>query len=126
MPDKKKPRSPSVEKPKLLLDEGIYYRNYLKRTNRNFNVRHIKQDLKLEGISDLEVYNIAIKEERVLVTFNVKHFRNLVNGEKPSIIGVSPNLGDKRLDQTLVSFLKRLKRADFKGKFFPLTGETRF
>ena len=32
-------------KHKLLLDEGLYPRQYLKRTNSRYDVKHIKHDL---------------------------------------------------------------------------------
>lgn len=37
---------PRFYKHKLLLDEGIYPRKLLHRTNSRFNIKHIKHDLK--------------------------------------------------------------------------------
>lgn len=55
---------------KLLLDENISSRKALVRLNSRFNLRHIREDYKKSGILDKEVFEIAEKEGRIIVTFN--------------------------------------------------------
>ena len=115
-------RSPKI---KILLDEGFPYRNKLKNLNSYFNVRHIKQDFGFEGLPDKNVYQLASKEGRILVTYNLKDFKPLVNSNQVSVIGVSATLPNQRIDQKLTSLLKKLPTGDFNGKYFSITGETK-
>jgi len=59
-------------KPKLLLDEGFPPRRSFKFLNSFFDIKHIKHDLRFEGLTDKDVYEIAKLQNRVLITFNVK------------------------------------------------------
>lgn len=54
-------------KHKLLLDEGLFPKNVLHRTNNRHNLKHIKHYNK-GGISDNEVYEIARKDKRIIIT----------------------------------------------------------
>ena len=105
-------------KPKLIFDEGFPFRTSFKNLNNYFNVKHIKQDFKLSGIADEEVYKIASDEGGVLVTFNVKDFKPLLISNSPSVIGVSPALSNDEIDKKLTARVKRFRPADLKGKFF--------
>jgi Domain of unknown function (DUF5615) len=60
-------------KVKLLLDEGLYPREVLHRTNNRHNIKHVKHDLNKGGISDKEVYGIAKKEKRIIIIWGI-HF----------------------------------------------------
>src|SRR5205823_1065218 len=65
-------------KHKILLDENIRPRTRFPRLNSRFAVKHIREDLKRGGITDAEVYVLAAKQHRILVTYNTKHFLSLV------------------------------------------------
>ena len=63
------------------------------RLNSRFDVKHIRDDFNLAGLADPEVYRLAVKEQRVLVTLNEKDFLPLVGTQKDmGVIGVSPHL----------------------------------
>lgn len=113
-----------VEKPKLLLDEGMPPRRHLHNLNQYCDTRHIKQDFRLGGKSDELVYKVACEEERILVTFNIKDFRSLLQTGGASIIGLSANLTNHQIDSKLTSLVKQLRPAQFHGQFFIVTGET--
>lgn len=57
-----------MSKPKLLLNEniGIKVANFLR--SRNYDVKSAIEDFK--GISDKELLEIAVKEDRVVVTLD--------------------------------------------------------
>ncbi len=59
-------------KHKLLLDENMPSRLEFPRLNGLFDVKHIRDDLKSGGLSDPQVYDLAGKQQRLIVTFNAK------------------------------------------------------
>lgn len=62
-------------KHKVLLDENMPERQAFPRLNERFDVKHIRDDLNGGGLSDQEVYNLAKKLKRLLITYNVKDFK---------------------------------------------------
>ena len=80
-------------KHKLLLDEGFHLRQRLPILNSRFDVKHVAADFKQSGLPDAKVYDLARKEKRLLVTYNIKDFHMLASTSTDTgIIGVSPNL----------------------------------
>lgn len=57
---------PRLHRHKLLLDEGLFPRKSLPRINNRHNVGHIKHDLHLGGIKDEDIYEIAVKQKRLM------------------------------------------------------------
>ncbi len=113
---------PRIYKHKLLLDEGLYPRKLLSRTNNRYNIRHIKHDLSKGGIEDREVYEIAIKQSRIIVTYNVRDFRKLAKLNKNSgVIGVSQGLTPEQLDTRLNALLNKNSEKFFYGKYTSLS-----
>jgi len=109
-------------KHKLLLDEGLYPRNVLQRTNNRQNLMHIKHDLNKGGIPDKEVYEVACKQKRIVVTYNIDDFRVLAKLNKESgVIGVTDNLSPNQLDTKLSSLLNKNPEKSFYGKHTPLS-----
>ena len=89
-------------KHKLLLDENFPIRTYFSILNSRFDIKHIGVDLNQEGLSDPEVYALAYKAGRLIVTRNIKHFQELaLKSDKTGVIGVSPNLTFKEVDKKL-------------------------
>lgn len=109
---------------KILLDEALPPRQRFPRTNKVFDVKHIKHDLGLSGLADPIVYKIAKELKRSIVTSDIKDFRNLLRGKKIGIIGVSMALGTEDIDKKLCSLLKRSSRGRLFGKVTKITGET--
>jgi Domain of unknown function (DUF5615) len=80
-------------KHKLLLDENMPLRSDFTNLNGKFDVTYIEDDLKKDGLDDPDVYQLAVDQKRILVTFNSKHFRTLAGKKNDAgIIGVSANL----------------------------------
>lgn len=111
-------------KHKLLLDENFYLRSSLPLLNRRFDVKHLSEDLKLSGLPDPKVYELARKEERLLVTYNVKDFSRLVSKSADTgIVGVSANLSLAQIDKKLVALLTKSSKHTLFGKLTVITGE---
>jgi hypothetical protein len=112
-------------KHKLLLDENMPHRTEFPSLNSKFDVKHIEDDLGKGGLADPDVYQLAVDQKRVLVTFNSKHFRKLAGSkEDAGIIGVSANMPSTQTDTKLTALLMRSTPNALHGKFTPLTGET--
>ena len=61
------------------------------------------------GSSDKDVYKYAIKANRILVTFNIKDFKPMLDDKTPSIIALSTNLTNNEADQKICKLLKQIK-----------------
>ena len=95
-------------KHKLLLDENMPLRTAFPNLNNKFDVKHVEDDLKQGSLSDPDVYNLAVAQKRILVTFNSKHFIKLAGSkEDAGIIGVSANLPVGQIDKKLTALLMR-------------------
>lgn len=112
-------------KHKLLLDENFPIRTYFPTLNRRFSVKHIGKDLNLTGLSDLQVYTLARKEKRIIVTRNIKDFETLAKTSNDTgVIGVSPNLTFKQVDKKLTALLNRSTESSLFGKITKVGGES--
>lgn len=112
-------------KHKLLLDENFPVRSSFPTLNKRFDVKHIAIDLHLVGLSDSEVYKLARKENRLLITFNTKDFVKLVKKDKDTgVIGVSANLPLEQIDKKLTALLTKASSKTLRGKLTTLTGES--
>ena len=112
---------PRFHRHKLLLDEGLYFRKSLLRINKRHDVKHIKHDFHQGGIKDEEIYKIAIKQKRIIVTYNTRDFKIMAeNSNSSGIIGVTPGLTPDQLDTKLNSILGRNSKKTFYGKYTPL------
>jgi predicted nuclease of predicted toxin-antitoxin system len=112
-------------KHKLLLDENMRPRTRFPRLNSRFDVKHIRDNFNLAGLPDPDVYRLAVREQRVLITYNDKDFLPLAGTRSDvGVIGVSPHLTIEQLDTKLTALLVRSTPKSLAGKFTPLTGET--
>jgi len=103
---------------KLLLDEGLPPRDRFKILNSRHNLKHIKHDFGESGISDEKIWELAIKEGRLVITYNVKDFKKLVKTVKQSgVIGVSTNLPTDQIDKKLTALLSRSKKNNLYGEY---------
>lgn len=113
---------PKFYKHKLLLDEGIFSRQSLKRINARYDLKHIKHDLHKGGITDREVYKIAQQQKRIILTYNIKDFKILAKQSKETgIIGVTHDLTPDQLDSRLNSLLSKSTEKSFYGKYTALS-----
>lgn len=112
-------------KHKLLLDANMSGRSRFPRLNGLFDVKHIRDDLNKEGLPDPEVYGLAVRLKRIIVTFNWKDFREMATrNHNTGVIGVSPNLTTNQIDAKLTSLLVHSNSKALLGKFTYLTSET--
>ena len=103
---------------KLLLDENISPRTRFPILNSRHDIKHLVHDLKKCGITDLEVYILAKKTKRLIVTFNKKHFEKIAGKNKDTgIIAVSTNISDEQIDKKMTSLLSRKKKNGLYRKF---------
>lgn len=104
-------------KHKLLLDEGFPIRSYLPVLNSRFDVRHITEDFKQIGLADRKIHRFAIKQDRIVVTLNIKDFKPLApESNLTGVIGVSPNLSFEQIDKKLTALLMKSTRKSLLGK----------
>lgn len=109
---------------KILLDEGFLPRKRLPVLNSRYDVKHITSDLNNTGLKDPEVYDLANKLGRIVVTFNDKDFKNLTKvHDKSGVIGVSANMTAEQIDNKITSLLTKSKESDICGKFIYISGE---
>lgn len=101
---------------KLLLDENLPPRIKLTRLNNRFNIRHIVHDYKKSGISDGEIFRIAEKEGRIIITLNEKDFTSHTR-KNSGLIGLSPNLTTDDIDKKITSLLTSRRDCTLIGKF---------
>lgn len=112
-------------KHKLLLDENFPIRIYFPTLNRKFDVKHIGADLNLISLSDPEVYTLACKEGRLVITRNIKHFKELAQTSNDTgVIGISPNLTFDQVDKKLTALLTKSAKNSLLGKLTTISGET--
>ena len=106
---------------KLLLDESLPPRTFYPQANNLHDLKHIKHDLHRGGISDREVYQIASIQNRLVVVFNKKDFKPLVQATKPSIVFLSPALSNKQVDLKLCKMLGGLTKSELTGHLIYLS-----
>lgn len=113
--------APKFYKHKLLLDEGISPRKSFRRLNNRYSIKHIKHDLHKEGSKDKDVYEIACKQKRIIITYNIGDFRKLaVQNKHSGVIGVTQGLTPEQLDTQLNSLLSKSSENSLYGKYTPL------
>ena len=110
-------------KHKTLLDEHLYHRRVYPLLNAHFDVKHIRDDLHLDGLPDPQVYELARKQGRILLTTNVKDFRPLLREDSPGIIGIPGAWLPDRIDTKLTALLMRHGPNYFRGRYRSLAAE---
>jgi hypothetical protein len=115
--------TPRFYKHKTLLDEQISPRQYFPRLNEHFDVKHIKHDLNFTGLPDPEVYALAVKQRRIILTKNVKDFRPLLRIDSPGIIGIPEAWSLSRVDTKLTALLMNHSPNYFCGRYRALAAE---
>jgi predicted nuclease of predicted toxin-antitoxin system len=109
-------------KHRLLLDEGLFPRNVLHRTNNRHNLKHIKHEYNKSGLPDNDVYELAKKDKRIIVTYNIEDFRKLATQNKNTgVIGVTQGITPDQLDTKLNSLLSKSTEKSLYGKYTSLS-----
>jgi len=110
---------------KLLLDENFLPRSRLPLLNKRYDIKHIKNDFKEVGLTDPQVYGFAVKEKRIIITFNDKDFFNIASkSNKSGVIGISTNMTSDHIDKKIAAFLRKSTPREVYGKFVYISEET--
>ena len=110
-------------KHKTLLDEHLYHRRIYPLLNAHFDVKHIRDDLHLDGLPDPQVYELAVKQERIILTTNTKDFRPLLRDDSPGVIGIPEHWTAQRIDTKLTALLMKHGPTYFRGHYRSLAAE---
>jgi hypothetical protein len=111
------PMTKRLYKHKLLLDENLSRRRTFPHLNEYFDVKHLRDDLHFGGIDDTHVYDIAVSQNRIIITKNWTDFLNLAGTKKDAgIIGIPSEWQDKKVDIKLMAFLRKNTPASLCGK----------
>jgi len=108
-------KSKRTTKYKLLLDEGLSLAKFYPKLNNFHSLKHIAHDLNKSGIKDKPLYDLATKENRMLIVFNIKDFRKIIKRDGISVIDLSANLSNKEADLKILKALKEMKPDQEKG-----------
>ena len=106
---------------KLLLDEGLSLPKFYPRLNSFHNLKHITHDLRKSGIKDKPLYDLATKQNILLIVFNTKDFKPLIRKATPSVIALSTNLSNKEADLKISKMLRELRLNQTKGYLISIT-----
>lgn len=118
-------RSKHFHKHKILLDENVHYRAYFPLFNSLFDVKHLTEDYHKAGLPDVQVFKYAIKLGRIILTFNIKDFQDLVQtSKKTGVVGISSNLPIEIIDKKLAAFFRKKSPKSLLGKLTTVSGET--
>ncbi len=74
-------------------------------------------------IEDQDIYNVAAKEERFVITINFKDFRKFVKKGKPGIIALPANLSNDDIDLVLTDFISKNNPQNCYGKAIKINEE---
>ncbi len=95
------------------------------KLNQLYDVKHLRDDFRITGITDPPVHALAVKQHRLVITFNAEDFRPLAEKSTESgVIGVSNNLTNEQIDTKLVAFLRKTKPKSLYGAFHYISGES--
>ncbi len=84
-------------------------------------MKHVREDLHLGGLPDPEVYQLAVKQQRILLTYNIKHFRQLAGTlNDAGVIGIPSHLTSAQVDTKLTSLFTKSTPKALQGKYTPL------
>jgi hypothetical protein len=91
----------SFFKHKILLDEHLYHRRAYLKTQRTFRCEKHKACLNQGGMDDSLIYELAVKQGRIILTTNVKDFRPLLREDSAGVIGIPETWSTGRIDTKL-------------------------
>lgn len=112
-------------KHKLLFDTNMPPRINLPRLNEHFDVKHVQDDFKHGELEDPEVFQLAVAQGRIVITFNGSDFRSLA-GSLPGDAGVidaPARWPNAQLDTKLTALLMRHGSTYFAGQYRTLPTE---
>jgi predicted nuclease of predicted toxin-antitoxin system len=111
-------------KHKVLFDENMPPRTQYPRLNERFDVKHVSHDYNKGGVADEEVYKMACKQRRIIITINRDDFARLVGTKDDcGVIAVPDGPAATRTDTKLTALLMQHGPNYFRGRLVPLGAE---
>jgi predicted nuclease of predicted toxin-antitoxin system len=108
-------------KHKVLFDENMPPRTQYPRLNEHFDVKHVSHDYKKGGISDAQVYQIACRQRRLIITINRDDFEKLAGTKDDlGVIAIADGPAAARTDTKLTALLMQHGPNYFRGRVVPL------
>lgn len=108
---------PKTRKFRLLLDSAFAKPQAFPRLAKKCNLAHAVHTFNLSPqVSDAEIYQQAIQDDRFVLTVNYQDFKKLVKPGKPGIFAVESQLFNEQIDKSVSDFLTNKNPADFLGK----------
>ncbi len=101
----------------LLLDEMLPRKEEFPLLNRMHSLRHITHDLHKSGSKDIELVNLASKLTSIIITKNIKHFKNRCAEKNIDMIGVAEDMLPEELDRSIMAILRKRKQKSMTGQF---------
>lgn len=110
-------RSKHRKKFRLLLDAAFAGPSNFPLLGKKANITHIVHSHQLSyQADDSEIYNLAIKENRFVVTINYKHFKKLVKLNRPGVIAIPAYLSNTDIEKLLIKFMSGKDPENYIGK----------
>lgn len=104
---------------RLLCDENVYVPIVKMLREIGHNVKDIKEE-RLFGVSDEVIYDLAKSENRILISFNRRHFGNIILFPPQNTSGIviikMPSLTIEKTTQIVKEFFISHADEDFSGK----------
>ena len=110
--------SPRQRRYKLLLDEMLPRREKLPELNRTHDLKHIVHDLGKSGLRDEDILVIAKRQNRIVVTKNVRDFQGLCTEKGIDMVGVTEALLPEELDKKIMAYLRRRTAGHMTGTYY--------
>lgn len=105
------------------MDEAFPHQRMFPRLSKKANVRHIVHDfIHRRQIDDKEIYDIAVFDNRFVVTINFKDFKKFVVKDRPGIIALPSDLTIKDIERVLLKFISTTTPNECMGKAIKLLG----
>lgn len=100
-----------------MLDTSFAKPSAFIKLNKKANLAHIRLTYNLpRQAEDKEIYELACRESRFVVTINYKDFKMLVRQGKSGVIGLPAYLSTEEMDILLTDFISEKDPDDFIGK----------
>ena len=109
--------SKKIRRFRLLFDSSFPRKEVLLRLSKKANISHVVQDYNYPNQSeDRDIFDLATKVDRFVVTVNKKHFKKFLDKIKPGIVILPSGLSNEELEKSLIKLIANKNPDDFYGK----------
>ena len=85
--------------------------------NHLHNVKHIVHNYHQSGITDIDLLKLARRDNRIVITKNIKHFQVNCRQHQVDVIGITEIIPPEELDKSLLAILRRWGKTKMIGRF---------